>query len=128
MTGGGYQWGGPGVSCTYSISRSSQSSLAGVNPLLSQHTVSYLLQTDSAVRLGGALPHSQDQRKVCGGSDVLTAELFFFFFSPFFSSLPPREPSDEVHCCYVSVTCLSSVKALLSAAPQHTARDVGAET
>lgn len=69
----------------------------------------------SAARLGGALPY-------IGGTWVksavvlmlLSAELFFFFFSSLWAL-------DEVHC-YVSVTCLSSVKALLSAAPRNSER------
>lgn len=47
----------------------------------------------------------QNLSKVCSGSDVLTAERFPCSFSG---------PSDEVYC-YVSVTCLSSAKAWLSA-------------
>lgn len=47
----------------------------------------------------------------------LSAELFF----------SPTERSEEARC-YVSVTCLCpSVKALLSAASQYTASNVGAE-
>lgn len=62
----------------------------------------------SAVRLGGA---GGDLSKICSGSDVIVRRAVF---SPF-------EPLDGVHC-YVSVTCLSSVKALHSVAPQNSQR------